>query len=114
LTGDRAPLLPAEGLRFLGDACDGGLPEAAARAAGILALGVSVTFLVYLNEDYDGGETAFPDLGFAHRGRHGDGLYFVNTLPDLSPNLRMVHAGRPITRGEKWIVTQFVRSRPTR
>jgi hypothetical protein len=41
LTGDRAPLLPAEGLRFLGEACDGGLPEAAARAAGILALGVS-------------------------------------------------------------------------
>jgi hypothetical protein len=38
LTGDRAPLLPAEGLRFLGEACDGGLAESAARAAGILAL----------------------------------------------------------------------------
>ena len=42
LTGDYAPLLPAEGLRFLGEACDAGLPEAAARAAGILALGVRV------------------------------------------------------------------------
>ena len=40
LIGDRAPLLPAEGLRFVGQACDAGIPEAAARAAGLLALGV--------------------------------------------------------------------------
>jgi hypothetical protein len=73
-----------------------------------------ITFLVYLNDDYDGGETAFPDLGIVHKGRIGEGLYFVNALPDLSPDLRMVHAGKPTTRGEKWIVTQFIRSRPTR
>jgi hypothetical protein len=73
-----------------------------------------ITFLLYLNEDYDGGETAFPELGFSHRGRIGDGLYFVNALPDMQPDLRMLHAGRPTTRGEKWIITQFVRSRPTR
>jgi prolyl 4-hydroxylase len=73
-----------------------------------------ITFIVYLNEDYDGGETAFPDLGIVHKGRRGDALYFVNVLPDLSPDFRMVHAGRPTTRGEKWIVTQFVRSRFTR
>ncbi len=42
LLGDRAPLLPADGLRFLGDACERGMPEAAARAAGLLALGVRV------------------------------------------------------------------------
>lgn len=40
LMGDRAPLLPDAGLQFLGEACDAGLPEAAARAAGVLALGV--------------------------------------------------------------------------
>ncbi|MEP7243769.1 MAG: 2OG-Fe(II) oxygenase [Gammaproteobacteria bacterium] len=73
-----------------------------------------ITFLVYLNEEYEGGETAFPHLGFSHRGHRGEGLYFVNALADLSPDMRMLHAGRPITRGEKWIVTQFVRSRPTR
>jgi hypothetical protein len=73
-----------------------------------------ITFIVYLNDDYDAGETAFPDLGLVHRGHRGEGLYFVNTLADLSPDFRMVHAGRPTTRGEKWIVTQFVRSRPTR
>lgn len=73
-----------------------------------------ITFIVYLNDDYDGGETAFPKLGFDHKGRRGGGIYFVNALPDLSPDMRMVHAGRPTTRGEKWIVTQFIRDRPMR
>src|SRR5690348_3963255 len=31
-----------------------------------------MTVLVYLNEDYDGGETAFPDLGLSFKGRKGD------------------------------------------
>ena len=73
-----------------------------------------ITFLIYLNDAYDGGETAFPTLGFMHKGRCGDGVYFVNALKDHSPDLRMLHAGRPPVSGEKWIVTQFVRSRPTR
>jgi prolyl 4-hydroxylase len=73
-----------------------------------------ITFIVYLNEDYDAGETAFPNLGLSHKGHCGEGIYFVNVLPDLSPDLRMLHVGRPTTRGEKWIITQFIRSRPTR
>ncbi|MET0290800.1 MAG: 2OG-Fe(II) oxygenase [Steroidobacteraceae bacterium] len=73
-----------------------------------------ITFILYLNEDYDGGETDFPTLSLTHKGSRGEGIYFVNTLPDHSPDLRMIHAGRPTTRGEKWIITQFVRGRPTR
>jgi hypothetical protein len=73
-----------------------------------------ITFLVYLNDDYDGGETAFTKLGFSNKGRTGDGIYFVNALPDMQPDLRTLHAGCPVTRGEKWLVTQFIRSRPTR
>ena len=73
-----------------------------------------ITFIVYLNDDYEGGATDFPRLAVTHRGSRGEGIYFVNAKPDLSPELRMLHAGRPPTRGEKWIVTQFVRSRPTR
>lgn len=71
-----------------------------------------VTFLIYLNDGYEGGETAFPELGFSHKGRRGEGLFFVNALPDMQPDRRVVHAGRPPTSGEKWIVSQFVRSRP--
>jgi prolyl 4-hydroxylase len=73
-----------------------------------------ITFLLYLNDEYDGGETAFPTLGLVHKGRRGDALYFVNAHADLSPDMRALHAGRPTTRGEKWIVSQFIRSRPTR
>jgi hypothetical protein len=72
-----------------------------------------VTFLVYLNDDYEGGETGFPTLGFSHKGQRGEGLFFVNTLSDMQPDLRMLHAGRPPIRGEKWIVSQFVRGRAT-
>jgi prolyl 4-hydroxylase len=73
-----------------------------------------ITFIVYLNDDYDGGETTFDQLGITHKGAKGQGIYFVNALADLQPDKRMIHAGRPTTRGEKWIVTQFIRSRPTR
>jgi hypothetical protein len=70
-----------------------------------------ITFLVYLNDDYDGGETAFPRIGVEHKGRCGDGLFFVNVLPTREPDLRTAHAGRPPTRGEKWVVSQFIRDR---
>ncbi|HEY4341913.1 MAG TPA: 2OG-Fe(II) oxygenase [Steroidobacteraceae bacterium] len=72
-----------------------------------------VTFLVYLNDQYEGGETGFTTLGFKHKGRLGEGLYFVNALADMQPDLRMLHAGQPPTRGDKWIISQFVRSRPS-
>lgn len=71
------------------------------------------TFLVYLNEDYDGGETRFPRLGLSYKGQAGDALLFINALSDLKPDLRTLHAGMPTTRGEKWIVSQFIRSRAT-
>jgi len=67
-----------------------------------------VTFLVYLNDDYAGGETAFPTLGFTHKGRRGAGIFFVNALPDMQPEMRMLHAGRPPTAAQKWIVSQFI------
>ncbi len=71
-----------------------------------------ITFLVYLNDDYGGGETDFPLLGVRHKGRRGEALFFVNALPNGKPDVRMVHAGRPPTHGEKWIVSQFIRNRP--
>ncbi len=70
------------------------------------------TFLVYLNDDYTGGETEFTRLGIRHKGRAGDALFFSNALPDGSADVRTLHAGRPTAHGQKWIVSQFVRSRP--
>lgn len=70
------------------------------------------TFLVYLNDDYDGGETAFPRLGLAHKGARGEGMFFSNALPAGGPDERALHAGRPPTSGQKWVVSVFIRSRP--
>jgi hypothetical protein len=70
-----------------------------------------ITFLIYLNDGYGGGETEFPALGVRHKGRRRDGLFFVNALPNGKPDTRMVHAGRPPTSGEKWVFSQFIRNR---
>ena len=70
-----------------------------------------VTFLVYLNDDYEGGETDFPDLLLRYHGGKRAGLFFTNALPNGEPDLRMVHAGLPPKDKEKWIVSQFIRNR---
>lgn len=70
-----------------------------------------VTFLTYLNDNYEGGETEFPELGLSHKGRQGEGLYFVNVDAEGKPALKTLHAGRPPLAGEKWVLTQFIRNR---
>jgi prolyl 4-hydroxylase len=72
------------------------------------------TFLIYLNDDYEGGETAFPELGIEHRGVRREGLLFANTDAGGHPDLRMLHAGKAPTRGEKWVLSQFIRRNPAR
>jgi hypothetical protein len=69
-----------------------------------------VTFLVYLNDDYEGGETAFPRLEISHKGKRGAALFFVNSEHGRA-DTRTLHAGRTPIGGEKWIVSQFVRDR---
>jgi prolyl 4-hydroxylase len=72
------------------------------------------TFLIYLNDEYEGAETTFPELGIHHRGSIREGLLFSNIDAHDNPDLRMLHAGKPPTRGEKWILSQFIRRRPAR
>jgi prolyl 4-hydroxylase len=74
----------------------------------------SYTFLIYLNDAYEGGKTTFPELGIRHRGSIGEGLLFANIDAHDNPDLRMLHAGEPPTCGEKWILSQFIRRRPAR
>jgi hypothetical protein len=71
-----------------------------------------LTFLVYLNADYQGGETVFPKFGLSFRGQKGDGMCFVNTHANMQADVRTLHGGRPPTSGEKWVFSQFIRNRP--
>jgi prolyl 4-hydroxylase len=70
-----------------------------------------VTVLVYLNDDYGAGQTAFPRLGIDHKGTRGEAVYFVNAGNGRA-DTRTLHAGRTPAGGEKWIISQFVRDRP--
>ncbi|WP_028968969.1 2OG-Fe(II) oxygenase [Sphingomonas sp. URHD0057] len=72
----------------------------------------AATVLIYLNEDFEGGETRFPAIGFDYRGKTGDMLMFSNLDPAGRPEPASLHAGLPPTRGEKWIFSQWVRDRP--
>ena len=86
-------------------------PANSAHAADIIARGQRiVTFLVYLNDDFDGAETAFPRLGLNHRGKTGDALYFSNLDGAGGVDRRTLHAGLAPTRGEKWVFSQWIRN----
>ena len=61
---------------------------------------------------YEGGETDFPRISFRFKGKRGDALLFSNTDPAGAPDYDTVHAGLPPTSGEKWLLSQWIRSRP--
>jgi prolyl 4-hydroxylase len=87
-------------------------PATPGYAADLAARGQRIaTFLVFLNDDFEGGETAFEAGGLRHRGRKGDALMWANTLPDGSIDRRTPHAGLPPTKGEKWVLSQWLRGR---
>lgn len=67
------------------------------------------TALIYLNDAYEGGETHFPKIGVTVRGAIGDMLIFHNLTVDKLPDRRMSHAGLPVTHGEKWLATRWIR-----
>jgi hypothetical protein len=70
------------------------------------------TFLIYLNEDFEGGETEFPVLDIRYRGKTGDAIFWANLDLEGRPDARTLHAGLPPTSGEKWILSQWMRDRP--
>jgi prolyl 4-hydroxylase len=71
-----------------------------------------LTMIVWLNEDYEGGETWFAKTGAKLKGRTGDALLFRNALADGSRDPDAGHAGLPVTSGEKRIASRWIRARP--
>jgi prolyl 4-hydroxylase len=68
--------------------------------------------LVYLNEDYEGGETRFLKSGLTVRGQRGDALLFSNVRGDGTPDPDTMHAGLPVTGGKKLLLSRWIRQRP--
>ena len=69
------------------------------------------TFLLYLNDGYEGGETDFPSAGLSFKASTGDALFFANVTREGRPDPLGLHAGRPPLSGEKWILSQWIRDR---
>ena len=72
----------------------------------------SATFLIYLNDGYEGGATQFPRLSWQYRGGRGDALLFRNVDANGGPDYDTIHAGMPPTSGDKWVLSQWIRTRP--
>lgn len=71
-----------------------------------------LTALIWLNDQFEGGETDFPKIKLRVRGGVGDMLVFRNVLDDGALDDRMTHAGLPVTQGVKWMASRWIRSEP--
>jgi prolyl 4-hydroxylase len=71
-----------------------------------------VTFLLYLNDGYQGGELNFPKADFACKGDKGEGVYFAHIGLDGKPDPLSLHGGLVIREGEKWVLSQWIHDRP--
>ncbi|MBM7567502.1 prolyl hydroxylase family protein [Paenibacillus sacheonensis] len=67
------------------------------------------TLVMYLNDVEEGGETYFPSLHFAVTPKKGSAVYFEYFYNDHDLNERTLHAGNPVSVGEKWVATQWMR-----
>lgn len=71
-----------------------------------------MTALLYLNDDYAGGETAFVKTGLKVRGHKGDVLIFSSAGPEGDLDPLSEHAGLPVTSGTKYLASRWIREQP--
>ncbi|KAH7518077.1 hypothetical protein FEM48_Zijuj09G0132400 [Ziziphus jujuba var. spinosa] len=82
------------------------------------------SFLLYLSDVEEGGETMFPfengaklGMGFDYRKctglkvkpRQGDGLLFYSVFPNGTIDQLSLHGSCPVVKGEKWVATKWIR-----
>ncbi len=72
------------------------------------------TMICYLADVAEGGATCFPEVGLEVRPRRGMAVYFTYVDADGAVDRTSLHGGAPVITGEKWILTQWCRSRPYR
>jgi prolyl 4-hydroxylase len=65
------------------------------------------TLLIYLNDDFEGGETEFVQIGLKIKPEKGKGILFWNVDEDENIIEKSKHRGNPVLKGEKWICTKW-------
>ena len=71
----------------------------------------SWTAMAYLNAVDEGGATEFPNLPLSIPPQPGALLVWNNMNPDGTPNPNSLHAGTPVVRGVKYVLTKWYRAR---
>lgn len=69
------------------------------------------TFLIYLNDDFDGGETYFPKLDWKYKGKTGEAVVFDNVRGNGDLINDSLHAGLPTKAGEKWLLSKWLKNK---
>ena len=70
------------------------------------------TFIIALNDEYEGGETAFPVINEKYKLKAGDALFF-HTLDNYGLDTSdALHGGEPVKSGEKWVCNLWVHKHP--
>ncbi len=83
---------------------DAGTPALLARGGQRVA-----TLIMYLQTPGRGGATVFPDIGLKVAPTRGSAVFFC--YPQPHPSGLSLHGGEPVTVGEKWIATKWLRQR---
>ncbi len=69
------------------------------------------SMVAYLNDVPGGGETTFPHAGLSVCPQRGNAVYFEYCNSRGQVDAESLHAGAPVTAGEKWAVTKWMRQR---
>ena len=86
------------------DPADPGTPALTRRGGQRVA-----SLIMYLNTPQHGGATTFPDVGLSVMPQQGNAVFF--SYPQPLPSTQTLHGGAPVTAGEKWIATKWLRQR---
>ena len=65
------------------------------------------SLVCYLNTPEAGGATTFPEAGLEVAPVRGNAVFFSYDRPH--PSTRTLHGGAPVTAGEKWVATKWMR-----
>ncbi|RKF21150.1 2OG-Fe(II) oxygenase [Altericroceibacterium spongiae] len=71
----------------------------------------SITAMVFLNDVEEGGTTDFPHLGISIAPQRGALLIWNNADREGKPSTWTAHAGTPVVKGVKYIITKWYRTR---
>ena len=70
------------------------------------------TFMVYLNDGFEGGHTVFPNIKRSIQPKKGKLIVFQNTDVEEEEIIdNSLHGGDPVLHGNKWICNKWVRHR---